>query len=196
MKMMTGIRSAALVALLAAALPAPAHAQFGFIKKQIKEKIVHTLIDSAVSKVAGGPLDSARTGAGPAAAATQARPSAAPKGPHFDDMVIEITPRSLDVLEKYLKMHKEQAASGRPAPQALAFTPDQKTVQFSLMTQRVVAFCSAAAPEGAAGAAMSAMAVANDLQGQYTPTEIATLRPRCHRLMSLLGNAQPAGENP
>ena len=60
---MKNVVFAAVLAGLCAALPAPASAQLGFIKKQLKQKIVHTVVDSALNRVAGAPADSTATAA-------------------------------------------------------------------------------------------------------------------------------------
>ncbi len=242
MRIVRMARAAALVALFAA-LPAPASAQLGFIKKQLKQKIVQEVVDSALSKVAGQD-DSAK--AAPAAAAgaqdTTARPQgasaaaasgiggflkkrlgsklghaadtaqshgtgqpagaeqAAPRagtgkptaaaGPQFDEFVVEITPQSLGQLEKYLATQSAQRNEGEHQAgniaTAFARTDQLSTVRFSLMTQRVVAYCAATQP-GETAAAMSMYGGgANELQKSFTPAEIKVLRPRCPSLMALL----------
>ncbi len=194
MTITTAARGAALVALFAVALPAPASAQFGFIKKQLKNKIVNAVVDSAASKVFG-PADSAggkTPGTSAAAGATRAtRTGAAAEGPQFDEFVVEITPRSLDGLEQYLTDLKSGQQTGGAAARASAHASQKQEpssiVQYSLMTQRVVAFCAAAASSGKGGAALGALAGANGLYKSYTPTEIAALRPRCARLTALMG---------
>ena len=84
-------------ALVAAAIPAPAHAQLGgLIKKKVKEKVVQ--------KVGRG--DSARTTppdtSTPNAAGKGARTAPPSSGPRFNEHVLEITPELIDRLEKGL----------------------------------------------------------------------------------------------
>ncbi len=202
MKTMTLARAAALVALLAA-LPAPASAQFGFIKKQLKQKIAHAVVDSALSRLGESPLDSTDDGAGKAPAKGKApgtsaagstsapagRNAPAAAGPHFDDYVIEITPLSLDRLEKYLVALKTDGNAEATGAKARATQTDPLgTVQLGLMTQRVMAFCAAAAPQGKGGAVVSALSASNGLYNAYKPSEMAVLRPRCGKLMPLIGD--------
>ncbi len=109
MKTMTLLRYATLAALLASALPTPASAQFGGLRKKLKEKIINAAVDGAVNKVMG-PDSSAsattpgasRSGSGAPAGATRARKGAPPAGPVFDAETLEITPDVLDRLEKAL----------------------------------------------------------------------------------------------
>ncbi len=244
MRIVTMARAAALVALFAA-LPAPASAQLGFIKKQLKQKIVQEVVDSALSKVAGqddstkaapaaaagaqdttarpqGASAAAASGIGgflekrlgsklghaadtaqsrgteqpagtgqpaPAAGTGTGRPTAA-AGPQFDEFVVEITPQSLGQLEKYLATQSAQRNEGEHQAgniaTAFARTDQLSTVRFSLMTQRVVAYCAATQP-GETAAAMSMYGGgADELQKSFTPAEIKVLRPRCPSLMALL----------
>jgi hypothetical protein len=82
--------------LVAAAIPAPAHAQLGgLIKKKVKEKVAQTITrDSART---APPDTSAPDAAGKAARTGPPRP-----GPRFTEYVLEITPELLDRLEKGL----------------------------------------------------------------------------------------------
>lgn len=168
MRLLTTAGSSALIALLIGIMPAPASAQLGFLKKQLKKKVVETVIDTALSKVAGQavaanqPTDSgARVTAGQSLA----------QAPKFDKYVVEITPQALDHLEKFLTTKQEKD------PQTL--------VQMSLMTQRVVAFCAAAEPAGGGGAAVSALSTISGLYKAYTAAEMATLKPRCAKIAAL-----------
>lgn len=236
MSLKIAARAAALVVILAA-LPAPASAQLGFIKKQLKQKIVHTVVDSALNRVAGPAADSSKAAAPavpaestaaapstssrvggflkkklgkkilPAAdsqggAATQsstARAAASPpssasatgaaaQGVQFDALVVEITPQSLAQLEKFLTAQKAQRDKPeQPAGYALgigAGGDPTAIVRFSMMTQRVVAFCSATTDPQTA-AALSMYGSPNELSKSFEPSEIAVLRPRCPKLMSL-----------
>ncbi len=201
MKLTHLIRGAALVALFATALPTPASAQFGLIKKQLKHKIIDAVVDSAASKVFGPAPDSAKgtTARGAATAARDPRASAAQGaragapsegGPQFDDLAVEITPRSLDGLEKYLTELKA-ARQDPDAPTLPAHTGQNedplRIAQYSLMTQRVVAFCATSASSGKGGAALKALGLSSGMYKSYKPTEIAALRPRCARLTALIG---------
>ncbi len=201
MKTLNFARAAAMLAVIALALPAPASAQFGFIKKQIKQKILSAVVDSALNKVAGQPTDSTaatrapqRSGASGASHTTGATrgtsAAASPEAPQFDEYVIEITPKSLDGLEKYMAAQKGKArSSDRASLQALMGAPGGNSlavVQYSLMTQRVVAYCSTISPSAPSVAALGM--TEKEMEKQFTPSELRTLRPRCQRIMSLMGD--------
>jgi len=88
---------AVVAAMLAAAIPAPAHAQLGgLIKKKVKDKVAQTI----------GRGDSARTAppdtSAPDAAGKAARTAPPRPGPRFSEYMLEITPELLDRLEKGL----------------------------------------------------------------------------------------------
>lgn len=83
--------------LVAAAVPAPAHAQLGgLIRKKVKEKVAQKI----------GGTDSAKTArpdtSAPDAAGKAARTAPPASGPRFTEYVLEITPALLDQLEKGL----------------------------------------------------------------------------------------------
>jgi hypothetical protein len=85
------------VILVAAAIPAPAHAQLGgLIKKKVKEKAAQT-IGRGDSAMTASPDTSAPVAAGKAARTAPPR-----SGPRFTEYVLEITPELLDRLEKGL----------------------------------------------------------------------------------------------
>ena len=82
---------------VAAAIPAPAHAQLGgLIKKKVKEKVAQTVSRGDSAKTAR-PDTSA-----PNATGKVARTTPPGSGPHFTEYVLEITPELLDRLEKGL----------------------------------------------------------------------------------------------
>ena len=244
---MKNVVFAAVLAALCAALPAPASAQLGFIKKQLKQKIVHTVVDSALNRVAGAPADSTPTAApvmpaapaqpaestaatpaassriggflkkrlgqkvlhapadsgrsraaepaahsatAPGRGSSAARAATAPqKAADADPLVVQITPQALDGLEKFIAQQKAQRdRPEQPAGYALGMAAGgdpPATVRFSMMTQRVVAFC-AATTDPQTAALLSMYGNPNDVNKSFEPSEIAALRPRCAKLMALL----------
>lgn len=103
MKAITLLRYATLAALLAGALPAPAAAQFGSLKRKLKEKIIMTAVEKAVGKDSSSASSNPATPGAAPNGATRARKGApAPQGPTFDAYLLQITPDVLDRLERAL----------------------------------------------------------------------------------------------
>lgn len=208
MKLMDAARGAALVALLALVAPAPASAQLGgFLKKQIKQKLVHTVVDSALNKIAGQRADSASEGkpdgdaaGAPVAPATsnaarRALASVLNQGPIHDDNMIQITPGVLDKLEKFLAAQKaDPEGAARALREGKNVGPGGLTlVQYGLVTERVLFFCATARQSNPGSNALGALATAAGSYNAYTATEIAAIRPRCARIAALFdtADAQP-----
>lgn len=101
MRLRTVARYAICAGLLAGALPAPAAAQFGGLKRKLKEKIINAAADGAADKVFGPDSSATSTTAarGPSAA-SRARGGATATGPVFNENMLEITP---DVLDRLLR---------------------------------------------------------------------------------------------
>ena len=105
------LRRTALVIVLAAAIPAPASAQIGAIKKKMREKISQALGADSGSKAAPA------TGSARAPAAAAPGSARAPAATLIcDDNLLEITPALLDRLEKGLAAEQ---ADRKTAPKLL-----------------------------------------------------------------------------
>ncbi len=206
MKLLNAARGAALVALFALVAPAPASAQLGsFLKKQLKQKIVHAVVDSAVSKVMGQGEDSssAATADGTGAPEAPAVPAAAgralagmlPKGSNPGGSMVEITPPVLDKLEKFLAAQKaDPAGAAKALQEGKTVGPGGLTlVQYGMVTERVLFFCATANQSNRGSAALGALSAAAGGYNAYTPIEAAAIRPRCARITALFdaGDSQP-----
>ncbi len=206
MTLVNAARGAALVALFALVAPAPASAQLGgFLKKQLKNKIVHAVVDSAVSKVMSQSDDStsATATAGKAAPETPALPAGArralagmlPQGSNPGGSMVEITPPVLDKLEKFLAAQKaDPEGAAKALREGKNVGPDGLTlVQYGLVTQRVLFFCATANQSNRGSTALGALSAAAGGYNAYTPTEAAAIRPRCARITALFdaGDSQP-----
>lgn len=112
MRTENAMRWAALAVLLAIALPAPASAQFGGLKRKLKEKIINAAVDGAANKALGPDTSAASSAAAPDAgtSAGASRPRAsksAQDGPQFSEYLPEIT---ADVLERLQRAFAAEAA--------------------------------------------------------------------------------------
>lgn len=170
-----------------AAAPGASSRIGGFLKKRLGQKVLHAPADSGRSEAgrsATQPAASAGRGSAAARAAT-----APQKAPAADALVVQITPQALDGLAKFIGQQKAQRdRPEQPAGYAVGMAAGGDplaTVRFSLMMQRVVAFC-AATTDAQTAAMLSMYGNPNEVNKSFEPSEIAVLRPRCPKLMALL----------